>query len=370
MSDDAKKDESIVNDQTKYNRTALPNNKKPKANVVRISVLSPAERERYLGTIDASLDQTFKTPVYNTVFKDMDVFYGLLQGTNDLSIDIQPKWDDDPNGGGVGGMLRKLASDALDSTGPGKMIMGAGDLIKKATGINSSSTGSSTMQSFSGVSIGDFSIECAWYLPEQSELCRHSLKIISRMAYPVHMPSENVKEATNAALNSIANATDNSALKDVITGAQPTVDMGIDVLNKMGDALGVTLTLDPLPVRCMIGQAIDIEPLVIKDLKISFSKDTFVDTVTNRHMPITCTVNIGFKFWLTPSPKFQFMELLGEEMFGEGLTISESEAQDDYLNLLGAKQPNNTYGQDKNANGYNKPNTGDLLSGPRRKYNT
>ena len=190
------------------------------------------------------------------------------------------------------------------------------------------------------------------------------------MAYPVHMPSENVKEATNAALNSIANATDNSALKDVITGAQPTVDMGIDVLNKMGDALGVTLTLDPLPVRCMIGQAIDIEPLVIKDLKISFSKDTFVDTVTNRHMPITCTVNIGFKFWLTPSPKFQFMELLGEEMFGEGLTISESEAQDDYLNLLGAKQPNNTYGQDKNANGYNKPNTGDLLSGPRRKYNT
>lgn len=86
-------------------------------------------------------------------------------------------------------------------------------------------------------------------------------------------------------------------------------------LTKISDFFGRNLTFDPLPVRCSIGQYIDIEPLVITKLGIEFSNDTFINS-DGRHLPIFCTVSLTFDFWLNPAPKLQFLSLLGNEMFG------------------------------------------------------
>ena len=325
----------------------------PKANLVRIQVLTPAEREKYLGSIDAAIDKNVKSPIYNTIYDGDPIFYGVMQGDNDLSFGITPDWQKSGAGGSLGGMIRDFASQ----TELGKTVGAAGDIMKAMTGINGSATGSATMQSFEGVGLEGFTVDCAWYLPEQWNLCILSLRNISRMAYPVQVPDEQLAAAigngVNATQNAIAGVTATDAQQKAIDNEKDegkkaemqgnlreqgkNKDMGSAIMGKavgaagaglvastsaltyVNDLLGRNLTLDPIPVRCSIGHYVEIEPLVISGIKYSFSKDTFIHEKTGRHLPVTCSISITFKFWMTPAPKLEFMQLIGREMFGEGI---------------------------------------------------
>jgi hypothetical protein len=65
----------------------------------------------------------------------------------------------------------------------------------------------------------------------------------------------------------------------------------------------------------MVGNYIDLEPLVIDDVSVSFSKENF-RADDGYDYPLTVDVTIAFSFWLTPAPKLEFMKFLGQEMFG------------------------------------------------------
>ena len=308
----------------------------PKANVVRISVLSAADRERYLGTLDSAIDATIKQTIYNKVYSSIPVFYGILQGSGDFSIGMTPNWNKSTSGASIGGMLRSIATSKDNSVG--KVLGYAGDILKATTGINASATGSATMKSYEGSDLSAFSIDVGWYLPEQMALCRHSLQVLMRMGYPVQVPDTGLADAMGAVVGAVEKGTNDA--KSLTPGKSTPVDqqaemeainvgvsnagliptVGANVITYVNNLLGVNLVLDPIPVRCSIGHYADVEPLVIEDIKVVFSKDTFVEQSTGRHLPVKCTVTIQFKFWLTPAPKLEFMELLGKEMFGEGIT--------------------------------------------------
>ena len=311
-------------------RTPLP---LPKANVIRISLLSAHDRERYLGTIDTAIDKTIKQKIYADVYKSNPVFYGIIQEGNAFSLGVTPRWNSSSSGASIGGMVRDLAS----KTNVGQTIGASGEILKAMTGINASATGSSTMKSYEGTDLSGFTVECAWYLPEQMELCRHSLQILMRMGYPVQVSDTDLAKAMDAVVSAVGQGVSaaltpgkttaseqGAAMQAAVTtktneAASVLATAGAGVVSFVTNALGMNLVLDPLPVRCSIGHYADIEPLIIEDIKLSTTKDTFLDKNTGRHLPIKCTATIQFKFWLTPAPKLQFMELMGLEMFGEGI---------------------------------------------------
>lgn len=308
--------------RTKYNL--------PKANVVRIRTLTSSERERYLGVIDATADAYIKSSIYDRVYgPDGSMFYGILQDSDSHGISITPEWQADDGNGTIGGMLRKMAAD----TGIGQVIGSAGDMLRALTGISGSSTGSATMTAFTKSSLSDFSITCAWVLTDQYDFCVHSLKAIMRMAYPVQVSDADVRDSLKDVINKVGNALTDSNAQTGASGDANDNQMGMlsSAINSVGDTaitgvsfvndlFGRNLALDPIPVRCTLGHYMDIEPLVINGVKVKFSSDTFLHPTTGYHLPVTCTVDISFKFWLCPAPKMEFMKLLGKEMFGEGIT--------------------------------------------------
>lgn len=313
------------------NRTEL---NVPKGNIVRITVLSARDRQRYLGVIDRALDAAIKQKIYDKIYNGNPTFYGTMQGSGDIGFNMTANWSKNSASGSVGGMLRELGG----KTSMGGTVGAAGDILHAMTGINGSVTGSATMKSYEGTDLNGFSIECGWYLPTQVGLCRLSLGILMRMAYPVQVPDnfigDNLADAINSAQASTSNGTpptpgkaSNSDMDNLLGETVSSLGAGTlsslagtvaPLVNMANNALGRNLTLDPIPVRCSVGQYMDIEPLVIEDVKITFSQNTYLDTVTGRYLPVTCHATITFKFWMNPAPKQEFFDLLGTEMFAEG----------------------------------------------------
>lgn len=303
----------------------------PKANILRISVLSPGERQKYLGGIDAALDSSVRTPIYKSIYGNNDpVFYGTVQGDGDLGFGLTATWNKSASGGSIGGMLRNFATN----TTLGSMVGAAGDILRSVTGINASATGSATMRSYESGSLDGFSVDCAWYLPEQYDLCILSLRTLTRMAYPVQVPDGELSKSLTAAVNTVKekiseenrigeNADgDKEDFMSSVAGSDSSGKLtgaAINLVENGSNLLGSNFSLDPIPVRCAVGHYIDLEPLVIENIKVNFSKDQFVHPDSGRHLPLVCSVTITFGFWMTPAPKVQFMNLLGAEMFGEGL---------------------------------------------------
>lgn len=323
----------MANDIDNFTKNARSIKNLPKANVVRISVLSSAERQRYLGTIDAAIDATVKREIYSTIYAEDPVFYGILNADESIGVSMSPSWSQGNGGsaGTIGGMVRDLAA----STKLGQTVGAAGDIMRAMTGISGSTTGSSTMSTFGGVKLSQFKVGCTWYLPEQYTFCMHSLRNISRMAYPVQVPDEMLSNALGAVVNNVVasvgdaekaeakrngeDASDDSLVAPALKSAGETMLKGVQFAN---DLLGRNLALDPIPVRCSVGHYIDLEPLVINGLEIKFSSDTFLHE-TGMHIPVTCSVDISMDFWMTPAPKLEFMKLVGQEMFGEGMSYKQ-----------------------------------------------
>lgn len=357
----------------------------PKPNIVRIEVLDGNARERYLGAIQSSLDRTVKQKVYQQfVSPDNSLFYGFLKNSGSQSVGISCAWT---NGGGTGGILgdvKGIINKASSGTGVAATVaniadkaIDAGSKLESAAkalgGFDSTLTGSSSLKTLNGVTMGDgMEVDCGWYLPEQLTLASSSLKILARMVYPkqvadkafqqfvgdaaVGIISETEKAIeenpglttvvgaagttaliagtiTNPAATLTALATGAAATAAAKAAAPPGVNssygnldgikgLGFDVgagaaniATTFNSLVGRNLTLDPLPVRVSIGHYIDIEPMVITSMNVTFSRAQWI-APSGRHLPIFCDVNIKFSSWLTPAPKLEFMQLLGTEMFG------------------------------------------------------
>lgn len=88
----------------------------------------------------------------------------------------------------------------------------------------------------------------------------------------------------------------------------------LDTYMKGNEFIGVNFTLIPNPVRVTIGNILDMEPLVISQINITNSEETFINDI-GAHIPVTVTATISFKSWLTPGPNHDFMRYLGDNPF-------------------------------------------------------
>jgi hypothetical protein len=71
---------------------------------------------------------------------------------------------------------------------------------------------------------------------------------------------------------------------------------------------------DPIPVKVSVGNFMELEPLIINDVGVSFSKETFINK-DGLHLPIYVEADISLSFWLTPTPNVPFLKLFGSEVF-------------------------------------------------------
>jgi hypothetical protein len=332
----------------------------PKPNIVRIEVLDGNARQRYLGTLQIKGDK-LKQNLYDKIAGRGDsVFFGFMRHVSDQTFGIDATWT---TTGGSGNILTGMKKMVAGATG-GIITEGEMDtvsnMMRSLTGLSAQSTGSSSLQQFSDIKLSNFSIDCGWYLPEQFNLCAKSLKVLTRMIYPRQVDEKKFAEMVGPIVvdqvkqgAQIIKETGKSALimgkaligldegpsqekpaspevntnvtthvnQEITKTVAKAVNVGAEAFNKFNDFFGRNLTFDPLPVRLTIGQYVDIEPLVIDNIKIGFSKETFVSD-SGRHIPITCNVSIQFQFWLKPAPKLEFMALLGQEMFGTESTTN------------------------------------------------
>jgi len=319
--------------------------KAPKPNIIRIEVLDGTARERYLGGLQRLADSTIKKTVYQRIVPVTDtVFYGFVKNQGEQPISLNTQWADTGGSGGLMGGAKALIDKAATGSGAfgsvAKVVSGGikaaegiEAMAKTITGIDATLTGSSSLKQVQSVGISGFTVNCGWYLPEQLNLGMSSLKILIRMAYPRQIADrvfqsffDSVSDGAGDITNVVGEFAERAGA--VIGADNATVQKGTDATRGLseyvagGEAytdfnsiVGRNLTLDPLPVRVSMGHYLDIEPMVITNVNISFSKEQWV-APNGRHLPIFLNVDISFDMWMSPAPRLEFMQFLGNEMFG------------------------------------------------------
>lgn len=420
----------------------------PKPNVVRIQVLDGPARRSYMGGFQSILDE-FRTRIQDVCastsnYDIYEPFYGILDSKEGggPQITVEAKWraPEKKSGfammntlltgdgkGGVAGLVPFKAGNWLAEKG-NKALQAVDNLATTSlayAGMNNYMTGSTTIKRFDGTSIdASMPLKFTWYLPEQEQMCRISIKRLVEMTYvrPMDMDSATI---VNAIISGAMNA-GKSALKQIKAGIKEatefTKDVGGDMLglasnsgttaqnraiigeevratkqgiketasgvvntfkdsnvyhamngakiemldepgytqaiekkidsatkfvgdnarefkdgvkdrskrgkdllkklaggavsayNSINTFFGGEITANPLPVRISIGHYLDIEPVVLKSVRITCSREQFISS-DGTHLPIWVTAEVNFTYWMQPGPTKDFMSFLGNEMF-------------------------------------------------------
>lgn len=341
----------------KYHSASLP-----LPNVVRIEVLAPEAKARYLGKFHSMMDGFRQKLTESLMPPDAnEPFYAFFDPVEngDIGFDVNANWETTQNGGLNAAVNVMKALPVIGNTVGGKAEKAASLFNRGAQfmGFNNDSTGSCTMKEFSKA---DFqfnkTVKCSWYMPEQEDMARVSLSRLIRMAYvrnfdmdrrnnfgnklaealrmiPKQMASVNqMNEGTSSTVgdtvgglvdtivdggaNMAAGIADSSIVNKFITGA---VNTGIS----LNEFFGGSLTVNPLPVRLTMGHQLDIEPLVITNIKVSGSKEQFM-TTDGSNIPLFISVDISFSMWMIPDPNKGFVQYLGDDLFNFGYSAGKS----------------------------------------------
>ena len=334
----------------------------PLPNVVRIEILSPIAKARYLGQFH-SMMEGFRQQLANSIMTpDATLpFYGFFdpEENGDIGFDINANWEQDSSS-----MLDSIAQNAgkIPVIG-GAVSKGAGALsgvskvankLVGAMGMDNTSTGSCTMKSFSKASFAfNKTVKCSWYMPEQEAQARVSITRLMKMAYVRNFDlnarndyAKKIAEAFRAMSQQIESFGTGSNM--VTEGAQTGLSLGaqiaagaMDTLSELNIAgmnmdtlingaidlnafFGGALTVAPMPVRLTMGHILDIEPLVITGIKISGSKEQFM-TTDGTNIPLFVNADISFDMWMIPDPNKGFVRWLGDDVFNIGYTNAVSE---------------------------------------------
>lgn len=200
----------------------------PKPNVVRIQVLDGPARRSYMGGFQSVLDE-FRTTMQDACaeashYNLYEPFYGILDQSAAAgpSINVTASWNQPSQKSGFSMMNTLLTGDGAG--GLVGLVPFAGATLSKKTntalqsieklastsmsfaGMNNNSTGSTTIKQFTKTTIGaNMPLKFKWYLPEQEQMCRISIKRLIMMTYvrPMDMDSATI---INAAINGIMNA--------------------------------------------------------------------------------------------------------------------------------------------------------------------
>jgi hypothetical protein len=438
-------------------------------NVVRIEPLGPAARQAFLGPVHAAADALKLRMAYAMNPEAFKPFYGILTpgDLRQLTIQFSTNWNKPENvktsferavdilkspavamplganvgetigsslggydatgfglGTAVGAITSFMKSNKSDNNKSSPSLVSkitsyVGDMGKrlgstmKEYGIDSSSTGASTLREYNGSKMDlKTSLNFTWYMPEQEDLFRLSIHRLLQLAYVRKAYTDkndffnNLKAATNAgmqqsfinaknmkdSLNGVAEAwkdvgttvmnvaeanvmelpglrtlveTQNGQASDAVVDAMGTgVSVGniigkvvSDMVSALGDTfdqnakemsengkfsdankqnivdgmnlivnkvleayrvgsefMGANFVLVPNPVRLTIGNVLDIEPMVIDNVKIIPSEELFINSI-GASIPVTMKVVVELSPWMTPGPNHDFIHLIGDNLF-------------------------------------------------------
>lgn len=321
----------------------------------------------------ASLEEKHYLPFYGIVDNST---------SSSMRIGVKANWDSNPKQGftHMMGMLSRVGtiagSDKISGLASG-LTSGAAFVEKQANqfmGIDNVSTGTSTIKSLRNVSLSaDVPINVKWYMPEQSRLCRIGIERLLNLAYVRGLQGDVASKQAEAISGLCSDATkkgreivkmadenaetfyknskenwDND--KTVMNGVQVGLAAGVNLaeagagtistgLMNAADAVltkdnlksmlgmisqanqwfGNNMTLNPLPVRVSIGHVLNVEPMVITSVEITYSKEQYIAD-DGSHIPIWVTASIHLTPWMVPGPDKQFFSFLGDEIFDSGAT--------------------------------------------------
>ena len=333
----------------------------PLPNVVRIEVLSPLAKARYLGQFH-SMMEGFRQQLANSIMTPdaTQPFYGFFdpEANGDIGFDINANWEQDSSG-----LLNSMANKMSNLPVVGRLAGKAAGAIAKVSnvantlvttmGMDNTSTGSCTMKSFSKASFAfNKSIKCSWYMPEQEAQARVSITRLMKMAYVRNFDlnarsdySKKIAEAFRAMTQQMesfnmpedsASGFAGSVMSDVAhLAAGVTESFGGSIDTLISGAIGIneffggSLTVAPMPLRLTLGHILDIEPVVITGIKVSGSKEQFM-TTDGTNIPLFVNADINFDMWMIPDPNKGFVRWLGDDVFNIGYTnaVSDSAKKD------------------------------------------
>ena len=194
-----------------------------KPNVVRIEVLDADARQAYMGGFQKTLD-SFKNKMMESIaasqhFNMYEPFYGILdmQTGTGPTISVDAQWTragsgktgfsrlstlltDDGRGGPLGVLSKNMASKVNGVINGIDKIAQTGMAF---SGVNNTMTGSTTIKAYKGGNINcQLPLKFKWYLPEQENACRISLKRLITMAY-VRPVNQDGSEILNEMINGL-----------------------------------------------------------------------------------------------------------------------------------------------------------------------
>ena len=347
----------------------------PLPNVVRIEVLSPAAKARYLGKFHSMMEgfrqKLTEQMMYGDATKPFYAFFDPKQN-GDIGLDLTANWQKSQSTG-INALVNTMKSAPLVGSSPmmdkvTKGISGAANIGNKVTkwmGMDNNSTGACTMKEFSGAEFAfNKNVRCSWYMPEQENMARLSIARLLKMAYVRNFSMNNrgeygkkISEAFKTMQNQLtaAGKSDTKVGEAVTSGGQGAMralgkvvgavgDVAGGVTGMIGEATGLDLSLDglingaislneffggsltmnPMPVRLTLGHILDIEPLVITGVHISGSKEQFM-TDDGSNIPLFVNADIQFSMWMNPDPNKGYLRWLGDDIFNGGYFSVESE---------------------------------------------
>lgn len=351
----------------------------PLPNVVRIEVLSPLAKARYLGQFH-SMMEGFRQQLANSIMTpDATLpFYGFFdpEANGDIGFDINANWEQDSSGllNSMANKMSKLpvvGSLAGKAAGALSSVSNVANTLVKTMGMDNTSTGSCTMKSFSKASFAfNKSIKCSWYMPEQEAQARVSITRLMKMAYvrnfdlnsrsdyskkiaeaframtqqmeSFNMPEDSASGFAGGVLSDLAHAA--AGIADSFGGSIDTVVSGAIGINEF---FGGSLTVAPMPLRLTLGHILDIEPVVITGIKVSGSKEQFM-TTDGTNIPLFVNADISFDMWMIPDPNKGFVRWLGDDVFNIGYTNAVSEsAKKDQIQAQGQSTNSKSTGRSK-----------------------
>ena len=348
----------------------------PKPNVCRIEVLDGEARRAYMGGFQKSLD-TFRETMLDAIalesgYDMYEPFYGILNADtgNGPSFSVKASWNEPTGnksgfarmntiltgGGGNAGLLGAIPGIGSAISRTTNSVLGGIESVAQVgmelSGVNNNCTGSMTIKKFTGAQIdATLPLKFRWYLPEQEDMCRQSLKRLVMMTYvrPMDMQGEAiVNEMINGLVNAgsqlvdsakqmIDNVTsgyyssgdssykegnssssnsgkaENGSVKDVIN---KVLGSGVDIYNNLNTFFGGEITANPLPVRVSIGHYLDFEPMVINSVRIQASNEQFISP-DGTHLPVFINAEVQVSYWMQPGPTKDFISILGNEVFSQ-----------------------------------------------------
>jgi hypothetical protein len=102
--------------------------------------------------------------------------------------------------------------------------------------------------------------------------------------------------------------------QNLVDGMNEIIAKVLDAYIQGSTFMGANFVLVPNPVRVTIGNVLDIEPMVIENVKIQPSEELFINSI-GASIPVTMKVSVTLKPWLTPGPNHDFIHLIGDNLF-------------------------------------------------------